>query len=139
MNNYGIGTMSWIELLWTLSTTIGAILCGWLMHDALGDWRVAKRAGNGGRRMLAWEGLVSEIVATTQLMLFAGIGLWASLTPPPDHTERPTWLAIALGMTFVFVAIMLTINAALRRRWRRDYLRYWQSMARAIDQNGDDW
>lgn len=139
MNSYGIGTMSWIELLWTLSTTLGALLCGYQTRDALGDYRVVRQlGGDSGRMLLAREMLVSEVVSTVALALFAGIGVWASFTPAPGHSERPSWLAVTLGLTFVLVAVALTTNAALRRRWRAEYLRYRQSMARDGNRSGVD-
>lgn len=124
MDKYGYGTASWIEMIWTLVTTVGMVVCIVLFREALGDYRwLRENRLNGERRLLALDAVVSEGIYVITLALFALIGIWSMFIPSPNPSGKPTTLAIMVTVVFVLVAISMMVNAFLRRYWRDEYIR----------------
>lgn len=124
MDRYGFGDASYVEMLWTFFTTVGAAVCAVMLWKSVGDMRwLSANNINGDRRLLAFKTVVSEAVNTGTLAAFALTGVWSMFIPSSYANGRPTALAIVVSMVFVLVAIAMTANALLRRHWNEEYIR----------------
>lgn len=124
MDQYGIGSASWTEIVWTAATAPGALTCLVLLVIAIADlrWLHAEKL-NGERRLLALNSVVGEAISTVVLGLFAFLGAWLMFIPAARPHMSPTRLQIVLTSAFVLAAVLLTAHAVLRYYWRAEYIR----------------
>lgn len=83
------GTISDIELVWTLIASIGAFYSLWNLREAIVDLRALGKIGNG-RRLVAWTTLQSEIARLLVQLIFIAIGIGAMLLPDASQRDLPT-------------------------------------------------
>jgi hypothetical protein len=95
------GSISDIEIVWTLIAGIGLAFSIFNVREAFADRAALKLAGvKNGRKMIADEGLLQELARTVIQAIFLTIGLLAMTYPdPPDVSDRP-WNLVLIGIVF---------------------------------------
>lgn len=116
----GIGSASFLEIIWTAIAAFGTVHLGYLWWQALLDERYLKRRGvNGIRSVVARMGVRSEFTALCVMIVFLGLGVLAMFTPPVDSGGDFRWFPFLASLAFFIVAIMKDYDAVMRRQERR--------------------
>lgn len=85
------GTVSDIELVWTIIALVGLGFGAFNLNDALGDLDALNQLGiQNGRRIVAKFAIRQEIMRMTMQTIFAAIGILAMLLPEPPSAPLTT-------------------------------------------------
>ena len=118
------GSVSDIEVMWTLIAAIGLIYSFYNVREALLDRNDLKRRGvANGRRLLAQTNVISETSRFVKQSIFIIIGLLAMFLPEaPDNLDLP-WAQAAIGAAIrwglITASILTTFQSYLGFRARR--------------------
>lgn len=85
------GSVSDIELVWTIISVVGLGFGAFNLKDALGDLKALNMAGiKNGRRIIAKFAIRQEILRMTMQAIFACIGILAMFLPEPPSEPLTT-------------------------------------------------
>ena len=116
-----MGTASWVEIVWTAITGIGACASAYNLVSAIGDLSFASHrlAETDDRRQYAHASVRREVGYFIALVVFAFIGFQSLASPePPPAQISPTLRMVYIGM-FVLAATALSANSILDARQRK--------------------
>jgi hypothetical protein len=114
-------TVTVIELLWVVVTSIGFTASSWVMWDAIKDWRYFKLTRlNGFRKIVALSNLRHDILGFTINFFLWTAGLLALAT-----TQFPLTPARLLTIfVLMMAALALAANSILDRHDRKKLISY---------------
>jgi hypothetical protein len=112
------GTVSDVELVWTIIATVGAGFSIYNLRDALKDRAALKRLHNrNGRWLLANFAIRAEAARLAIQLIFLTIGILAMLiVDAPDQLHQPP-LIVALGIVFRWGLIVSALLLTLKSYW----------------------
>lgn len=124
MLGVSFGTVSDVEVLWTLLAFVGAVFSGINIGAAWGDYSYLKRQEIvNGRAYLARNALIAEVCRFVIQNIFVAIGLGAmTLTPPNPDIELPLKLkifSVLFQWGFITASALLTFKTWLLYRTRK--------------------
>jgi hypothetical protein len=116
----GIGTMSWLELVWLLCGLLGALNYWFLVLGVTGDRRFvyAQEVKNVFREITVEMSWWTEMVHFVILLGFAAIGLVAGAQAPVNVNRVYTPASITITLVLFGATVSLNVLGVLRRRWR---------------------
>jgi protein-S-isoprenylcysteine O-methyltransferase Ste14 len=116
----GIGTMSWLELIWLVCGIGGALNYWFLVLGVTGDRRFvyAQEIKNPLREITVEMSWWTELTHFIILMGFATIGFVASIQAPVNANRIYTPVSVTITVVLFGITIALNALGAARRRWR---------------------
>src|SRR5690348_16083581 len=145
ITRYGIGTATYLELVWLLVGVLGTFNMLLLFLAAVGDWEYLKREGINGTRSIVARSSVITIGAKLLVVVgYAIVGFVASALPPVNPDRQYTPSGIVLTGAFMVGTLALNGAAVFQRHSRnrileieaeRDRQRLWNGIdRRALEQ-----
>jgi hypothetical protein len=124
------GSLSDIEIAWTLLAAIGLIFSIFNVREAYADWTSLKdlpmREGNS-RPLIAWNSLKTEAASSVIQILFGTIGILSMLLPQTsDQLDLPLkqlLISITIRWGLLIGATLLALKSYWTFSMRREFLR----------------
>ena len=112
------GTVSDIELVWTIIALVGIIFSGFNVYNAILDRKaLAKLPVRNGRWLLASFALRAELARMAILLIFFSIGIGAMLLQdPPSQLTLPT-VQVVVGTIFRWGLVISALLITLKSYW----------------------
>ena len=122
------GSVSDIEIFWTLIATLGLCFSFYTIREASGDWLTIRDSGIGnGRKLLARSTLLSEWGRAVVQSIFLVIGVLAMFTPEAPNASEGPWYVVAIRVLITWglisSSILISGNTALSFYTRRQLQR----------------
>lgn len=118
----GIGSASWVELVWTGMGFIALWACVGALRDAVLDRRALRRRASynpaGPRAVLATGFIRSATVRLLVQTAFVGVGVLACFTPPAVRSQN-VLVGFIAACIYIVVEAALTYDAIFERYDRR--------------------
>lgn len=110
------GSVSDIEILWTLIAIIGASFSVYNVREAFKDYRSLKDIDKkNGRGLIARATFKSECARLTIQLIFAAIGILAMFVPetvlPPDTPFQIVAIGFAIRWGIIFTSILVSLKS----------------------------
>jgi hypothetical protein len=136
----GIGTMSWLELIWLLSGLCGALNYWYLVLNVTGDRKFvyAQEKRNELREVTAEMSWWTEVTHFAILCGYAGVGIVAGTMAPSNVNRIYNPASITITVVFFGSTLALTALGIQRRRWRNHLYEIEERQATAL-QKTDMW
>lgn len=123
----GYGTVSDIEIAWTLLAVIGGVFSVTNVRDALADLNATDHLRPlNGRRSIAVVGLKIEVTRLAMQLIFATIGVLAMLLDDQPPVSDLPWRVAAAGVMIrwgLIVVSALVLYQSIENRRLRQVLR----------------
>jgi hypothetical protein len=116
----GIGTMSWLELVWLLCGLLGSLNEWFLVLGVTGDRRFvyAQEVRNQFREITVEMSWWTEMSHFFILLGFAAIGIVAGAQAPPNIHRVYTPASVTITIVLFGATVALNVLGVQRRRWR---------------------
>jgi hypothetical protein len=119
------GTISDIEVVWTLIALFGLIFSVFNVREALIDRKVLKISGvKNGRKMIADYSLISESARATIQTIFLVVGILAMTLADAIDSANAPWNVVLIGVVFrwglILSASLISLKSFLAWRLRKE-------------------
>lgn len=122
------GTLSDIEVAWTVVALVGLIVTCFNLREAIKDYRFLQRNEIfNGRRLVARVALKTEMTRVYVQSVFLSIGIAAGFVPEaPSQLDQP-WAILVIGFLvrwgLITAAILIAMQSVWLRRLRTDLIK----------------
>lgn len=120
------GTVSDIEMVWILSTLIGAIYAGLNTRAANANSRALKKLGiSNGRLTLAVLFRAAAAMRLSVQLIFLSIGISAAFFPEPVFDQQPLKIVVAGALVrwgLIAASVILTVREIMETSIRKRLL-----------------
>lgn len=114
------GNMTLIEAIWMGSGFLCMLLCGQHLITLWGDWMAQAMARREVLASVAWDNFRRELLRFAEGCVPAGIGMYASITPPP--LPGPAVISpVGLAITGLFLANSFIVSLQSKLDWNGRY------------------